>query len=267
MGTVQSKDGTTIAFEVRGSGRPVILVDGATAYPAVSPETVALAEALSGSFRVYTYDRRGRGHSTDTLPYAVEREIDDLAALVAEAGEPAVLFGWSSGSILGMDAVAAGLPVTHLVAFEPPFVVDDARPPLPNDYVERLETACAAGRPGDAVELFMTAAVGMPPEFVAGMRQSEYWPVLEAIAPTIAYDGRVVREVMQGRPLPTDRWAGIAVPTVVVHGNATFPFLITGAQAAAQVLPAATLQVVPGENHTAAADVLAPAIQQFVHDH
>jgi pimeloyl-ACP methyl ester carboxylesterase len=267
MPAVQSKDGTTIAFEVRGSGRPVILVDGATAYPAVSPETVALAEALSADFRVYTYDRRGRGHSTDTPPYAVEREIDDLAALVAEAGESAVLFGWSSGSILCMDAVAAGLPVTHLVAFEPPFVVDDARPPLPTDYVERLEAACAAGRPGDAVELFMTAAVGMPPEFVAGMRQGEYWPVLEAVAPTIAYDGRVVRDVMQGRPLPTDRWAAITVPTMVVHGDATFPFLITGAQAAAQVLPGATLQAVPGENHSAAADVLAPAIRRFVQDH
>lgn len=263
MPAVQSKDGTTIAFEVRGSGRPVILVDGATAYPAVSPETVALAEALSADFRVYTYDRRGRGRSTDTLPYAVEREIDDLAALVAEAGEPAVLFGWSSGSILCMDAVAAGLPVTHLVAFEPPFVVDDARPPLPTDYVERLEAACAAGRPGDAVELFMTAAVGMPPEFVDGMRQGEYWPVLEAVAPTIAYDGRVVRDVMQGRPLPTERWAGIAVPTMVVHGDGTFPFLVTGAQAAAEVLPGATLRPVTGENHTASADVLAPVIRQF----
>ena len=267
MGTVQSKDGTTIGFEVRGSGRPVILVDGATAYPAVSPETVALAEALSETFRVYTYDRRGRGRSTDTLPYAVEREIDDLAAIIAEAGEPAVLFGWSSGSILAMDAVVAGLPVTHLVAFEPPFVVDDARPPLPADYVEQLEAACADGRPGDAVELFMTAAVGMPPEFVAGMRQGEYWPVLEAVAPTIAYDGRVVRDVMQGRPLPADRWAENPVPTMVVHGDGTFPFLITGAQAAVKVLPKATLEVVPGENHTASAAVLAPAIRQFVQSH
>lgn len=264
MGTVQSKDGTTIAFEVRGSGRPVILVDGATAYPAVSPETVALAEALSESFRVYTYDRRGRGSSTDTLPYAVEREIDDLAALVAEAGEPAVLFGWSSGAILAMDAVAAGLPVTHLVAFEPPFVVDDTRPPVPADYVERLEAACAAGRPGDAVELFMTAAVGMPVDTVDGMRQSEFWPVLEAIAPTIAYDGRVVCDVMQGRPLPADRWAAITVPTLVVHGIDTFPFLVTGARAAAEHLPTSALQPVPGENHSASPEALAPVIRQLV---
>ncbi len=264
MRTVQSKDGTTIAFEVRGSGRPVILVDGATAYPAISPETVALAEALSDTFRVYTYDRRGRGSSTDTLPFAVEREFDDLAALVAEAGEPVVLFGWSSGGILSMDAAAAGLPVTHLVAFEPPFVVDDQRPPLPADYVERLEAACAAGRPGDAVELFMTAAVGLPAEMVGGMRQSDFWPVLEAIAPTIAYDGRVVREVMQGRPLPAYRWAAITVPTVVVHGIDTFPFLVTGARATAEHLPAATLQPVPGENHSASAEVLAPVIRQFV---
>jgi pimeloyl-ACP methyl ester carboxylesterase len=267
MGTVQSKDGTTIAYEVRGVGRPVILVDGATAYPAVSPETVALAEALSDSFRVYTYDRRGRGDSTNTLPYAVERELEDLAALVAEAGEPAVLFGWSSGAILAMDAAAAGLPVTHLVAFEPPFVVDDGRPPLPGDYVERLEAACDAGRPGDAVELFMTAAVGMPAEMVGGMRQSEFWPVLEAIAPTIAYDGRIVRDVMQGRPLPADRWAAISVPTAVVHGIDTFPFLVSGARAAADRLPTATLQPVPGENHSASADVLAPVIRQLTQDH
>lgn len=266
MGTVQSKDGTTIAFEVRGAGRPVVLVDGATAYPAVSPVTGELAGALSDRFRVYTYDRRGRGQSGNTLPYAVDREIEDLAALIADAGEPAVLFGMSSGAVLAMDAVAAGLPVTHLVAFEPPFVVDDGRPPLPADYVERLEASCAAGRPGEAVELFMTAAVGMPAEAIGGMRDSGFWPVLEAIAPTIAYDGRVMIDVMRGGPLPADRWAGITVPVLVAHGTGTWPTLATGARAAAEVLPTATLQAVPGENHSFVPDALAPVIAQFVQE-
>jgi pimeloyl-ACP methyl ester carboxylesterase len=264
MSTVQSKDGTTIAFDVRGDGPPLVVVEGATAHRATAPWSTELAEQLSDTFRVYTYDRRGRGDSTDTPPYAIEREIEDVATLIADAGAPAVVFGWSSGGVLALDAAAAGLPITRLALFEPPFVVDDSRPPLPADYVQRLDAAVADGRPGDAVELFMTAAAGMPAEDVAGMRHSPFWPALEAIAPTIGYDGRVMGSTMSGAPLPDDRWAAISVPVLVLHGNATMPFLIAGARAAAEHLPAATLQAVPGEQHSAAPDVLAPAIRQFV---
>src|SRR5262245_20045564 len=219
MGTVQSADGTTIAFEAWGDGQPLIMVDGATAHRAVSQLNAPVGELLADAFRLYAYDRRGRGESGDTAPYAVEREIEDLAAVIDEAGGSAPVCGFSSGGVLCLDAAAAGLPITKLALFEPPFVVDESRPPLPGDYVERLDAANAAGRPGDAVEVFMTAAVGMPAEFVGGMRQGPFWPALEAVAPTIAYDGRIMGTTMSGAPLPTDRWAGVKVPTLVMYGR------------------------------------------------
>src|SRR3984893_18215560 len=192
MGTVRSKDGTTIAFDAWGDGQPLIIIDGATAYRGVNPTNAEVGQLLGDGFRVYAYDRRGRGESTDTAPYAVEREIEDLAALIADAGAPATVFGWSSGAVLALDAAAAGLPITRLALFEPPFVVDDSRPPLPADYVERLDASLSRGPPGDAAELFLTAAAGMPAEFVADMRQSPFWPALEEVAHTIAYDGRIM---------------------------------------------------------------------------
>ena len=268
MSTVTSKDGTTIAFDTHGDGPPLIMIDGATGYPAINPLNAETGKLLAGEFRTYAYDRRGRGNSTDTAPYAVEREIEDIAALVEDAGGgPAVLFGWSSGGVLALDAAASGLvPVSHVAVFEPPFVVDDVRPPLPPDYVERLDAANAAGRPGDAVELFMTAAAGMPPEAVEGMRQSDFWPVLEGIAPTIAYDGRIMGTTMSGNPLPVDRWASIDVPVLVMHGIDTWPTLIPGPRALAELLPTATLKPVPGENHATTAEVLAPALREFARE-
>lgn len=263
MGTVRSKDGTKIAFDVWGEGKPLIMIDGATAHRATNPINAEVGRLLSDEFRVYAYDRRGRGESTDTSPYAVEREIEDVAALIADAGAPAMVFGWSSGGILALDVAAAGLPITHLAVFEPPFVVDDSRPPVPADYVERLDASIAAGRPGDAVELFMTAAVGGSAEDVAGMRQSPFWPALEAVAHTIAYDGRILGGTMSGAPLPRDRWAAITVPTLVMHGIDTIPWLTTGPRALAELLPTATLLPVPGENHGTTADVLAPTLRDF----
>jgi pimeloyl-ACP methyl ester carboxylesterase len=267
MGTVRSKDGTTIAFDAWGDGQPLIIIDGATAYRGVNPTNAEVGQLLGDDFRVYAYDRRGRGESTDTAPYAVEREIEDLAALIADAGAPATVFGWSSGAVLALDAAAAGLPITRLALFEPPFVVDDSRPPFPVDYVQQLDASVADGRPGDAVELFMTAAVGMPAEAVAGMRQSPFWPTLEAVAHTIAYDGRILGSTISGAPLPGDRWATVTVPVLVMHGTGTMPWLITAARALADLLPTATLQAVQGEQHSAAADVLAPALRQFTQGH
>lgn len=261
--TAVSADGTLIAFSARGAGEPIIIIDGATAYPALNPADEELGRLLGETFRTYTYDRRGRGASTDTAPYTIGRELEDLAALIGVAGGPVTVFGWSSGAVLALDAAAAGLPIKRLVLFEPPFVVDDSRPPLPADYVQRLDAAVAGGRPGDAVELFLTAAAGLPAEAVGGMRQSDFWPVLEAVAPTIAYDGRIMGTTMSGRPLPRDRWAAISVPTLVLHGTGTFPFLVSAAQALADLLPTATLEPVKGEQHSAPADVLAGALREF----
>ncbi|HEY8480088.1 MAG TPA: alpha/beta hydrolase [Spirillospora sp.] len=265
QGTVTSADGTTIAYTAWGEGDPVVLVDGATAHRAVVPENARTAELLAGEFRVINYDRRGRGDSGDTAPYAVEREFEDLAAIIERAGggRPATVFGWSSGGHLVLNAAQAGVPITRAAVFEPPVVVDGGRPPLPPDYVERLDAAVAAGRPGDAVELFMTAAAGMPADAVAEMRRSDVWPTLEAVAPTLAYDGRQVGDTMSGRPLRDDLWNKVTVPVLVLYGRDTWPFLAAGARAVAGHLPAATLKEIPGEDHGTSAADLAPVLRAF----
>ncbi|WP_206185115.1 alpha/beta fold hydrolase, partial [Thermoactinospora rubra] len=222
----------------------MIIVDGATAHRAVNPLNAEVAQLLGEEFRVYAYDRRGRGDSGDTAPYAVQREVEDLAALIAHAGAPAMVFGWSSGAVLALEAAAAGLPITHLALFEPPCVIDDTRPPLPADYVRRLEARLAEGRPGEAAELFLTAAVGLPADLVAGIRQSPAWADLEAIAHTLAYDGRLVAATMTGTPLPTGRWDSVTVPVLILYGQGTMPWLITGVRALAGLLPTATLRAV-----------------------
>lgn len=265
MGTTRSADGTTIAFDTWGEGQPLIMVDGATAHRATNPHATETARLLSDQFRTYAYDRRGRGESTDTLPYAKERELEDLAALIEDAGGgPAVVCGVSSGAVLAMDAAAAGLPIAKLALFEPPFITDDSRPPAPRDYLASLGRHVAEGDPGAAVELFMTAAVGLPSEAVAGMRQMPFWPGLEEIAHTIAYDATFMEGTMFGEPLPTDRWTGITVPTLVMYSKGSSQWLADGATAAAELLPTATLLPVDGEEHNAPPEVLAPALRQFV---
>ena len=263
MSTTHSADGTIIGFDGWGAGQPLIFVDGATGHRATSQLPAQVAELLGTEFRVYAYDRRGRGESGDTAPYAPQREIEDLAAVIEAAGAPAFVCGFSSGAVLAVDAAAAGLPIDKLVLFEPPFVVGESRPPLPDDYVERLDAAIADGRPGDAAEVFLTAAIGLPAEAASGMRMSPFWPTLEAVAHTIAYDGRIMGTTMSGAPLPADRWAALSAPTLIMYGNSTEPWLITAARALADLLPAASLQAVEGAQHTVSADVLAPALRQF----
>ncbi|HWH26272.1 MAG TPA: alpha/beta hydrolase [Pseudolysinimonas sp.] len=264
-GTVTSADGTTIAYTAWGAGNPIIIIDGATASRATTPENAATAELLADDFLVINYDRRGRGESGDASPYAVEREFEDLAAIIEQAGggRPATVFGWSSGGNLALNAAHSGVPIARLALFEPNAVVDDGRPPLPADYVARLEAAIADGRPGDAVALFMTAAVLMPDEMVTGMREADFWPGLEAIAHTIAYDGRQLGDTMAGRPLRAELWDRVDIPVLVMHGEGTWPFLAAAAQAIAQHLPTATLNPVPGENHSTTPEVLANALRAF----
>src|SRR2546421_9569970 len=175
MRKVISKDGTPIAFDQSGHGPPIILVAGATA--------TRLAEAsLAAHFTVFAYDRRGRGESGDTAPYAVEREVEDLDALITEAGGSAFVFGHSSGAVLALEA-ARLLPskITKLALYEPPFIIDDSRPPLPQDAAAHLTRLVSSGRRGEAVEYFMTQ-VGLPAEMIAQMRHSPMWPGQEAVA-------------------------------------------------------------------------------------
>lgn len=266
-GTVTSADGTRIAYTAWGDGEPIVLIDGATAHRETNPENQAVAELLADEYRVISYDRRGRGESGDTPPYDVQREFEDLAAIIEHVGgrRTATVFGWSSGALLALNAAQAGAPIARLALFEPPVVVDDARTPLPADYVARLDAAVADGRPGDAVTLFMTAAVGLPEEMVTGMRKdADMWSGLEAVAHTLAYDGRQVGDAMSGAPLRADLWQQVDVPVLLLRGTDTWPSLATGAQAVADILPTATLVSLPGENHSTTPDVLAPALRDFI---
>jgi pimeloyl-ACP methyl ester carboxylesterase len=260
---VRSKDGTQIAFDRTGDGPAIVLVDGAISHRAISPFAKQIATLLAPAFAFIAYDRRGRGESGDTPPYAVDREIEDLEAVIDEAGGSAFVVGVSSGAVLALDAAAKGLAITKLALYEPPFIVDASRAPLPADYVKRLTEYAKAGRGGDAVELFMTAAVGMPAQAVAGMRSMPMWPALEAVGHTIAYDGTIMGQTMSGKPLPKDRWANVRVPTLVMDGGASPDWQHNAVEAVTKLLPNARRRTIEGQTHDVSADALAPALREF----
>lgn len=173
------------------------------------------------------------------------------------------MFGHSSGAVLALRAVASGLPVPRLAVYEPPFIVEDSRPPLPDDYVARLDELIGEGRRGDAAEYFMTAAVGIPAEYVAGMRSDPSWQATEAVAHTIAYDGRVVGDTMSGNPLSPDPWHAISIPTLVMDGGASPDWQHNGTRALAAALPDAQRRTLEGQDHGPADAILAPMLVEF----
>ncbi|MFC4010864.1 alpha/beta fold hydrolase [Nonomuraea purpurea] len=260
MDTVFSADGTTIAYEQQGSGPAVVLVGGAFM---TRGDSAALASLLTERFTVITYDRRGRGDSGDNAVYDVQREVEDLNALIERAGGEAMVFGMSSGAVLALEATARGSAVTRLALYEPPFVTDASRPPLPADYVDHLEALVEQEAYGDAVAYFMTAAVGMPAEAVEGMRQAPFWTGMEAIARTLPYDGRVMGAGMSGRPLPADRWQSVKVPVLVGSGDAGAPHMLTGARELAALADNFALHIFPGQEHNIDPGILAPVLTGF----
>src|SRR5438445_315066 len=208
MRTVISKDGTPIAFDQSGQGPAIILVAGATATRLAA---VSVAAALAPHFTVYAYDRRGRGESGDTAPYAAEREVEDIQALIEEAGGSAYLYGISSGVVLALEAANRGAGVEKLVAYEPPFIVDDTRPPVAPDYATKLNELVAADRRGDAVRLFLRE-VGVPGIAIALMRFMPAWSKLRGIAHTLPYDFTILDGTQAGEPLPPERWSAVTAP-------------------------------------------------------
>jgi pimeloyl-ACP methyl ester carboxylesterase len=264
MSTVTSKDGTQIAFDKIGSGPAVIIVNGAMQFRAFDPFMAKFAQMLSAqNFTVYNYDRRGRGECGDTQPFAKEREIEDLQALVAEAGGKAMVLGFSSGCAVTLDAAAVTPGITKVALYEPPFIVDDSRPPLPADYVTYLNQLVAEGKRDEAVKYFLQVAIGIPAEYLGGMDQNPGWDTMLGIAHTIAYDGAFMIDLMQGNPLPTNRWANVAVPTLVIEGGDSVTFFHTGADALADVLKNASRATLPGQTHEVEPDVLAPVVEAF----
>jgi pimeloyl-ACP methyl ester carboxylesterase len=256
MKKISSKDGTTLAFDQLGQGPAVILVGGgSTDRMANAP----LAGMLAPHFTVYNYDRRGRSDSGDTPPYAVEREIEDLDAMLQVAGGSANVFGTSSGAALVLEAAASGLPIPRVALWEPPYIVDDSRPRPPVDQVAQYNQMVAAGRRGDAVEYFMTKVVGLPAEFAAEARAAPWWSAQEALAHTLAYDATIMGDYS----LPAERAASIKAPTLVASGGASPGWMQTTMRVLVDILPSGVHRVLDGQDHNVAPEALAPLLVEF----
>jgi pimeloyl-ACP methyl ester carboxylesterase len=265
MKTVSSKDGTRIAYDETGQGPPLILVGGAFNTRTFGANG-GLAPLLAEHFTVINYDRRGRGDSTDSAPYSVEREIEDIGALIDVAGGSAHVFGISSGAALALEAANRGLAIEKLALYEAPFIVDDSRAPVPDDYLQRLETMIATDRRGDAIKLFMRQGVGVPAVFVAMMRVMPAWSKLKAVAPTVVYDAAIVYDYQKGRPLPTDRWTSVTIPTLVAVGGKSPDWMRNAMWALADVLPNARHSTLEGQTHIVKPEALAPVLVEFFED-
>ena len=254
----ESADGTKIAYEKQGAGPPVIVVDGALSTRSSKSE---LADLLAPVFTVYRYDRRGRGDSGDTEPYAVQREIEDIGTLIGRAGGTAFLYGHSSGASLALEAAVelAGM-VPKLAMYDAPYNDDaDARIAW-GRYITQLTEALAAGRRGDAVAAFMRY-VGTPADQVDAIRSAPFWPALEALAPTLAYDHTALLGADDA--VPAGHAAQVRCPALVMHGGASHPFMAVTARTLSEAIPHAELRTIEGQDHDVNPAALAPVLTEF----
>lgn len=263
--TTTSKDGTLIAYEQTGTGPVIILVSAALAD---RDGARRLARQLAPSFTVVNYDRRGRGKSTNTEPYAVEREVEDVEALVDGAAGPVFLFGSSSGSVLALDAASRlGPKVKKLFLYEPPFIVDGSHPPIPAALIQEISAAVSTNNRDQAVALFFGKGMGIPSPGIAFMRLlMPAWRDMKTLAHTAPYDLMVLAGTQSGKPLPTERWTSATSPAMVAVGSKSEPFFHSGAQALTSRLPHAVYRQMDGLDHSAvltAAGALAGAIREF----
>ncbi len=260
MPSVTSADGTLIDLELHGAGPAVVFVGGATQYRGVDTSTSEVARRLGDEgFAAAVYDRRGRGGSGDTPPWSLDREVEDLAAVIAHAGAPAALYTSSSGATVALAAVAAGVPVSALVLYEPPFFRNEQG----EEQLAHLRALLAEGRSDEAMRYNMTSVIGVPAETVDGMAQSPWWPALVAVAPTLLYDLGAVHEVDTDPDWPR-RWAGVTVPVTVMSGAESFPGMAQVADSVAAAIPHAERRVLAGQGHGPSADALVPALLEVL---
>ena len=259
MDTLTSRDGTAIAYDRQGQGPALILVDGALTVH--SSDSGELARLLAPHFTVYGFDRRGRGGSGDTPPYAVDREIDDIEALTDRAGGSAFLYGHSSGGPLAMRAaIRLGRKVAKLAMYEPPYNNDPDAQESWSRYLGQLRQALAEGCHGAAVALFMQL-IGLPAEQIAGLRRAPSWPGMEAVAPTLAHDHAAI--MGESWSVPTVLAARVPVPALVMAGDAGLPFMAGTALALSQAMPQGRLRILEGQTHAVDPAVLAPVLAEF----
>src|SRR5438445_9691955 len=256
MRTVHSADGTKIAFDQTGQGPPVILIVGAFNDRSTG---APLAEALESQLTVLNYDRRGRGASGDTQPYAVEREVEDLEALIRQAGGAARVFGYSSGAHLALAAAAHGLDIAKLAIYDAPFIVGDDVPRPPKDIAVQLAKLIRSNRRGDAVELYQTKLVGIPEPVVAQLRHAPIRPALEAIAHTLVYDATLVGDLR----VPKDRLRSINAPTLAIYGSESPALMGPAAKALAEAILHGHVKRLDGQSHHIVPSALGPVLLEF----
>jgi pimeloyl-ACP methyl ester carboxylesterase len=256
MYRVSSADGTVIAYDKVGDGPALVLIEGALNDLAT---TLPLAAQLRAHFTVYSYDRRGRGASGDTSPYTVAREIEDLGAVIDAAGGSALVFGNCSGGVLALQGVAAGLNITGLALFEPPYIVAGTRE-RPDDYTTHLNSLISAGRKGEALEFFMRFDVVLPEEHIAMIRNSPMWEALHALVPSLNYDAALLGD----SKMPPAEWlSSITVPTLVVDGENSNSWAKEAVRVLAEALPNGHRQTLAGRDHILSPEALAPVMIEF----
>lgn len=245
MKTTTAADGTVLAYEQVGDGPAVVFVPGVFN---LRDTCAPIAALLADTCTCFTYDRRARGDSSNTPPYAIEREVEDLRAVIDVAGGRAAVFGYSSGAVLALRAAADGVPIDRLFLYEPPFRFEGedatAAPPAASaaDLPERLQQLVDAGRTAEVVTTFQLEGIGLPPQVVEGIRHAPFFPRLQAMAQSVVHDATIAATLA----VPTPAMAAVAVPTWVVRGAETWPLLATAAQRLVALLPNAELHVLPG---------------------
>lgn len=258
-----SKDGTQIGYSVVGSGPALILVDGAMCWRASGPST-PLAEQLKDRFTVYTYDRRGRGESGDTKPYAVQREVEDLDAVIAATGGAVMLYGISSGAALALEAAGQGSAISKMVLYEAPFIVDHTRPLVDAGYVKRMNEFVAKGDNAGAIKLFMREGVQIPAFGVFMMQLMGIMKKMAPVAPTLPYDTAITAPFQGGKPIPANRWPKATMPVLDIGGSKSDAWMQNAQKAIAANLPNAKHRILEGQNHMVAPTAIAPMIKEFL---
>ena len=260
MSTVTSADGTIIDYDAYGNGPTVIFIGGASQHRAIDQRTTEIAKQLAAEgFTAVDYDRRGRDRSGDTPPWSLDREVEDVAALIKATGAPAALYTSSSGAAIALAAVTAGLDVSALALYEPPYFAGSNG----TEHITTLERMLNAGQLDEATRYNMTAIIGLPAEAVEEMAQTPWWPGLVAVAPTLVYDHKASHDI-ETDPDWHSRWAAVTVPTVIYSGDQTFPGLPEAADAVAAALPNAQRHVLSGQDHGPTPEAIVPALVRYL---
>jgi pimeloyl-ACP methyl ester carboxylesterase len=260
MSTVISADGTVVDYDSYGDGPAVVFIGGAAAYRAIDQATTQAGRLLAAEgFTAVDYDRRGRGRSGDTLPWSLDREVEDVAALINAAGGVAALCSGSSGADIALAAASAGVGVTALVLYEPPFFAGMSLAA----HLAELRSLLADGRNDEAMRYNLISVIGLPVGAVEEMARASWWPAMVAVAPTLLYDHAATHEITVD-PNWRKRWAEVTMPVLVCSGDQSFPGMAKAADAVAAALPNATRLTLPGQGHRPVPDAIVPVLAGFL---